>query len=462
VRKSLDAMRGGGIWDHLGGGFHRYSTDEHWLVPHFEKMLYDNAQLLRLYADAWRVTGEPLYRRTSQDIAAYVAREMTSPEGGFYATQDADSEGEEGKFFVWTSSEIDAAVAGDEEAARVAKKAFAVTQEGNFEASGATVLSLPLSIEDVATAVSLTPDAARAALERARAAMFAAREKRPKPFRDEKILSSWNGLMAGALAFAGSALGEPAMVEAAVRALAFVERKLVVREEGGRARVARLVKGEVVRGHGFLDDHAFVGDAALDLYEATGAPRWVELAKGLADSILEHFHDAAEAGFFFAPDDGEKTLVRTKDPFDHAVPSGASVASRLLLRLGTMVDEKYADAATKAVERAAPAAIENPFGMSVTVALADRLVRGSVDVVLVGPPASEATRRLARQTHLTFLPDRVLAWIDPADPRSIEASRALSDGKTGEREPVAYVCRGRTCSLPIRDPTELGRALAPR
>jgi uncharacterized protein YyaL (SSP411 family) len=460
VRRSLDAMRAGGIWDHLGGGFHRYSTDERWLVPHFEKMLYDNAQLLRLYADAWRATGEPAYRTTAQEIAAYVAREMTSPEGGFYATQDADSEGEEGRFFVWTPGEVDQACAADPEAARVAKRAFAVTPEGNFEESGSTVLSMPAPLEDVAPALGMTRDAAQAALDRARRSLFDAREKRPKPFRDEKILASWNGLMAGALASAGSALDDPALIDAAARALDYVDRKLVVRESDGRARALRHTKGEVVRGPGFLDDHAFVGDAALDLYEATGDPRWVELARGLADSILAHFHDAAEGGFFFSPDDGEKIIVRAKDPYDHAVPSGASIAARLLLRLGTMLDAKYTDVATRAIEAAAPAAIENPFGMSVTVSLADRLVRGSVDVVIVGPRSSQATRRLAREAHRAFLTDRVLAWVDPGDARSLEACRALAEGKLGASEPVAYVCRGRACSLPIRDPTELGRALA--
>jgi uncharacterized protein YyaL (SSP411 family) len=460
VRRSLDAMRAGGIWDHLGGGFHRYSTDERWLVPHFEKMLYDNAQLLRLYADAWRVTGEPSYRTTVHDIAAYVAREMTSPEGGFYATQDADSEGEEGRFFVWTPDEIDRACAGDSDAGRVAKQAFGVTAEGNFEESGATVLSMPASLDDVAAALGTTRAVAQGALDRARRILFEAREQRPKPFRDEKILASWNGLMAGALASAGSALGDRTLVDAAARALDFVERKLVVRDGDGRARALRHVKGEVVRGPGFLDDHAFVGDAALDLYEADGDPRWVELARGLGDSILAHFHDAKDGGFFFSPDDGEKILLRAKDPYDHAVPSGASIATRLLLRLGTMVDAKYAEVATRAIEAAAPAALENPFGMSVTVSLADRLVRGSVDVVVVGPRTSEAARRLAREAHRAFLPDRVLAWVDPADPRSVEACRALAEGKPGEGEPVAYVCRGRSCSLPIRDPTELGRALA--
>ncbi len=459
VRKALDAMRAGGLWDQLGGGFHRYSTDARWLVPHFEKMLYDNALLTRLYVDAWRATGEASYARTARDIAAYVAREMTSAEGGFFATQDADSEGEEGKFFVWTPSEVDAACSGDDEAARVAKAAFDVTEDGNFEDSGATVLSMPVSIEDVAAKLSMTREAAMGALERARVKCFDAREKRAKPFRDEKILASWNGLMAGALAEAGAALGDPTLVEAAARALGFVERALVVADGEAGSRVLRHAKDGVARGPGFLDDHAFVADAALDLYEASGHPRWVRLARALADSILAHFHDPVGQGFYFTPDDGEKILVRPKDPFDNAVPGGGSIACKVLLRLGTLVDPKYAEPAARAIEKLASSALENPFGMSVTVVSADRLARGSIDVVLVGPRESQAVHALARAVHAVYLPHRVLAWLDPSDPSSVEACRALGEGKAAHDEAVAYVCRGRTCSLPVRDPGELAKAL---
>jgi len=442
ARHALDAMRAGGIWDHLGGGFHRYSTDEHWLVPHFEKMLYDNALLLRLYADAWRTTREPRYEATARRIAEYVAREMTSPEGAFYATQDADSEGEEGKFFVWTPRQVDEACAGDEEAAREAKRVWGITEAGNFEGGPATVLS------------RVEPGGGDA-LERARRRMFDAREKRPKPFRDEKILASWNGLMSGALASAGAALGEPRMIESATRAMTFVERTLVV-----DGRVLRLWKDGTAKGPGFLDDHAFVGDAAIDLYEATGDPRWVRLARRVADAILEHFSDRGDGGFFFTPDDGEKILVRAKDPYDHAIPGGAAIAARLLLRLGALVDPKYAEPAVQSIELRARSAAENPFGMSATLALVDRLVRGSIDIVLVGPRTSEATRALAREAHRAPAFDRVVAWADPGDPQAIEACAVLAGGKPASQEPVAYACRGGACSLPIRDPTDLARALA--
>ncbi|HEX3344486.1 MAG TPA: thioredoxin domain-containing protein, partial [Polyangiaceae bacterium] len=416
---------------------------------HFEKMLYDNALLLRLYVDGWRAFGDERHASTARSLAAYVRREMVSPDGGFYATQDADSEGEEGRFFVWTPAQVDAACAGDPEAARAAKRVWDVTDEGNFEESGATVLSLPETPKDAAE---------EAALERARRAMFDVREKRPKPFRDEKILASWNALMIGAMADAGAAL-DPALVAAAERAMRFVERVLVVPEGEGLARVLRLAKDGVVKGKGFLDDHAYLADAALDLYEATGDPHWITLARSLGESLLAHFHDAAADGFFFVPDDGDAILVRAKDPYDHAVPSGASVACRALLRLGALVDPKLHEPAARAVEKLAAAAAANPGGMSNTVCLVDRLVRGTVDVVLVGPRDAAATKALAREVFRAYLPDRVVAWLDPGDPRSVEACAVLADGKPAHAEPVAYVCRGRACSLPIEDPAELARAL---
>ena len=452
VRKALDAMRAGGIWDHLGGGFHRYSTDERWLVPHFEKMLYDNALLLRLYADGWRALGDERYAQTARDIARYLLREMQSPlpeGGGFYATQDADSEGAEGRFFVWTPAQVDQACANDADAARAARRVWGITPEGNFEETGATVLSL------------VQPPASPAesdAVERARRAMFDAREQRPKPFRDEKVLASWNGLVIGALADAGAAL-DPALVEAAEQAMRFVERVLVVAEGAERARVLRLAKDGVSKGQGFLDDHAYVADAALDLYEATGDPRWIELARRIGAAIVAHFHDARDDAFYFVPDDGEAILVRAKDPWDHAVPSGASVACHALLRLGALVDPALGELGTRAAEKLARAAAGNPAGMSYALGLADRLVRGTVDVVLVGSRTAADTRALAREVFRARIADRVVAWLDPDDERTRRACAVLAEGKKAGSTAVAYVCRGRTCSLPIGDPAELAREL---
>jgi uncharacterized protein len=443
VVKALDAMRSGGIYDQLGGGFHRYSTDEAWTVPHFEKMLYDNALLLRLYADAWRATGEARFAATAREIAAYVAREMTDTGGGFYATQDADSEGVEGKFFVWTREEIDAALGDDAEAAEAAKRAFGVTAEGNFEESGATVLTQTHLGEGDA-------------LERAKKKLFAVRETRVKPFRDEKVLASWNGLMIGALADAGAALADASMIEAAARAFAFCRRALVGQESP--VRVMRLAKGDVVKGPGFLDDYALLADAALDLYEATGVAEYVVDARAILDAMLVRFRD--ETGFFFAPSDGETLIHRAKDPYDHAVPSGTSIACKALLRLGALIGGPYADVATNELERLAPSAVENPFGMSQSVCVLDRLVRGSVDVVVVGPRTSEATRALVAAAMRAYLPNRTIAWVDPADPEALAVCSVLAEGKPTTEMPSAFVCRGRSCSLPMTGLAELIAALS--
>ncbi len=290
--------------------------------------------------------------------------------------------------------------------------------------------------------------------------MFAARERRPRPARDDKVLASYTALMISGLSDAAGVVG-PELHAAAERALRFVEGSLVVHEPGSppRARLMRHVRNGVVKGPGFLDDHAFVGNAALDVYEFDGDPRWVPLARAVAEGILAHFFDG-DAGFYFAPDDGEKVVVRARDAYDHAVPSGASMACKLLLRLGTLVDPRYGDIGARAVERMASAAAANPFGMSGTVALVDRLVRGSTDVVLVGPRASQATRALAREALRAYLPDRVLAWADPGDPRALEACAALAQDKPARSEPVAYVCRGRTCSRPLHTAAELADALS--
>jgi uncharacterized protein YyaL (SSP411 family) len=453
MKLALDKMRGGGIYDQLGHGFHRYSTDERWLVPHFEKMLYDNALLLRLYTDAFRATEEPRFAATAREIAAYVEREMTDVDGGFYATQDADSEGEEGRFFVWSPAEIDAALAGDEEAARVAKLHWGVTVEGNFEESGKTVLHVARPVIDLAVHLGEAPSALEDAIERARRRLFAVREARPKPFRDEKILVSWNALMIGALADAGATLGEPALVAIADRAFRFLEAKLVS-GEGAATRVERHCKGGVVKGPGFLDDYAFLAVAALDLFEATGDARHVTRARGLADAILARFWDAADGGFFFTPEGGEALIHRAKDPFDHAIPSGTSMACKALLRLSVLVDARYADAATRQLESIATAAVDNPFGFGQTLGVLDRLVRGSVDVVIAGDALDPRARALHYVALHAYLPNRNLAWLRDADARA--ACALLADGKTpGKDGAVAYVCRGRTCSLPLSTPDAL-------
>ncbi|WP_437639025.1 thioredoxin domain-containing protein [Sorangium sp. So ce854] len=475
VELALDRMRDGGIWDHLRGGFHRYSTDERWLVPHFEKMLYDNALLLRLYVDGFRAFKKPIYAETAREIVGYLFAEMRDPEGGFYASQDADSEGVEGKFFVWTLDDLRAAVGEDRLAYDMARLVFGITEEGNFEHTGATVLSQHRTTEQAAAlldkgeASSAHLERCREALARARARMLAARDARPRPARDDKVLASWNGLLVGALADAGRALDEPAWIDAAARAFAALERKLV---RGGR--VGRYLKDGAPGGAraerggaeaagdvrpGFLDDQAYLGNAALDLYEATAEPRYVGVARAIADAMIAHHWDDAASGFFFTPDDGDALIARTQDIYDQAAPSAVSMAAQLCLRLAEIADDRYLAPAERQLDALAPTALENPFGLGQTVCALDRLARGSVTVVVVGEAGSAAAGALAREAFKAYLPNRAVVVVDPARAETAEAVKVVAAGKPARPgAAVAYVCRGRTCSAPVAAPAEL-RAL---
>src|SRR5579884_1090386 len=323
--RTLDAMARGGIHDQVGGGFHRYSVDGQWAVPHFEKMLYDNAQLAPVYLHAHQLTGDARWRRVCEETLDYVAREMRLPEGGFASTQDADSEGEEGRFFVWTPEHLDAVLGGDD--AGLAARVFGVTAAGNFE-HGATVLSLPYPLEQVAQSLGVEPGALQERLDGIRGRLFAAREQRVHPGRDDKVITAWNALMLGAFAEAGAALDRDDYVEIAVRCAEFLlgnlrapDGTLLRTWKDGRAKIT-----------GFLEDAAFLGDALLTLYEATGDPRWFDEAQVLAGDMLRRFHDGV-AGFYDAAIDAEPLLVRPRSLDDNAVPAGQSIAAHAMLRL---------------------------------------------------------------------------------------------------------------------------------
>ncbi len=465
ARHQLESMRRGGIWDQLGGGFHRYSTDARWIVPHFEKMLYDNALLLRSYVDGARAFSAPEHADTARALAGWVAREMTDPEGGFYASQDADSgedpaAKEEGQFFVWGPAEVKEAL-GEGREAELATAYFGITLGGNFVDRGRptekTVLHEARPLRAVAAALDLDEATARATLAEASRKMFEARELRARPFRDEKVLTSWSALLLGALAEAGRALDAPELLAAAERAFAFIEQRLL-RIEGATCSVARLCKKVdgtwIVKGPGFLDDHAYLANAALDLWEATGDPGKVRIARAITDAMLAGFHVEGD-GFYFTSGSSAALITRAKDPYDNAVPSGASMACRALLRLGALVGGPYAAIAEGELGRLAPSADANPSAYGQAICELDRVVRGSVDVVLVGPRSDPRTEALARATFSRWLPNRTLAWLDPADPASREACSALAEGKEAKATPVAYVCRGRSCSLPVATPAEL-------
>src|SRR5919204_4774316 len=332
VVHTLDRMARGGIYDHLGGGFARYSTDAEWLVPHFEKMLYDNAPLARAYLNAYQATGNAFFKDVVEQVIGYVLRDMTDPSGGFYSTEDADSEGEEGKFYVWTPAEVRDLLG--EEDARLFSAFYDVATPGNFEGR-ASILHMDYTPLELAPKLGVTEAELLAALERGRQVLFEARSRRARPARDEKVLAAWNGLMLRALAEAGSVLNQPDFLSAAIRNAEFLLATMR-RADGALYRTWK--PGHAARLNGYLEDHANVADGLVAVYEATFDPRWLAAATALADIILERFTDPDSGGFFDTSNDHETLIARPKDIFDNATPSGNAVAADVLLRLAALTD----------------------------------------------------------------------------------------------------------------------------
>ena len=461
---AMDKMQDGGIYDHLGGGFHRYSTDEKWLVPHFEKMLYDNALLLSLYADAVRAFGDASYAETAHETAEYILREMTSPDGAFFATQDADSEGEEGRFFVWDQADLEAAMAGDDVAIEVARIYYGITDEGNFEETGKTVLSRVAPIERLASARGEAVAETEAHLARARAKMLDWRAARPRPFRDEKILTCWNGLMITGMAEAGMALGAPQYVAAAARAMASIRSRAVIVDASGRTTLRRFSLGDKTQGEGYLEDYAYLAEAALTLFDATGDTMYVQFARDLTDEILRSFRDGADetqgVGYFASPAGAEALIVRPKDAHDSAVPSAAATALRVLRSLGVLFGDAtpYARIAEVDLLATSGAATRNPQAYGQALLATDELISGGTQIVVVGPKDDARTVALLDTARKAYVVGRtLLSFASPAE--GTKVAPALAAGKAGADQPIAYVCSGRACSAPIRDSADLAKAL---
>jgi uncharacterized protein len=442
VRDTLTKMAKGGIYDQIGGGFHRYSVDARWLVPHFEKMLYDNALLARLYLDAGRALNEPEFLRVAREILEYVLREMTSPEGGFYSSQDADSEGEEGKFFLWTPAESELAL-HDEALAKIAARYFDISDDGNFE--GRNILNRTIEKADAARLFGKSTDEFTQAIETIKARMFAQRAKRIKPGRDEKILAAWNAMMIAAFAEGYRALGDPRYLAAAERAIDFAMTKLW----DGRA-LRRSFKDGVARFNGYLEDYALMAGAMIDTYEASLDPRHLEHARVLADVILERFIDREKGGFFFTSDDHEELITRTKAAFDGSTPSGNSAAVMALLRLHAYTgDERYATEAARTLNLFAGLIEKQPFGFAHMLEAADLYFRGPTEIVLVGDRASVEFREWIERLGLVYVPNRALFAADaPGGGRGFLPEQARDKPQVDGRL-TAYVCRERTCSAPM-------------
>ena len=358
VEQTLTKMAQGGIYDQLGGGFHRYSVDSHWLVPHFEKMLYDNALLSRVYLDAYLLSKRDLFRQIAEETLDYVVREMTSPEGGFYSSQDADSEGEEGKFYLWTAAEVKELLG--ESDGELFCQYYDISPEGNFERSN--ILHIPRALNTVARLTGFLEEPLLDAIRRGRKALFDARERRVKPGSDEKILTAWNGLMIRSFAEAAGALDRDDYRAVAARAAEFVLSRL---QAGGRLlRTSRAGKAKL---NAYLEDHAFLADALLSLYEATFDPRWMKEAERLAHVMTERFWDPVGGGFYFTSSDHEPLPHRPKEYFDNATPSGNSEAACALLRLWKFTgEEKWAQIALSSLKRMTEPMARHPlaFGKS--------------------------------------------------------------------------------------------------
>jgi uncharacterized protein len=434
--KTLTAMAEGGMYDQLGGGFHRYAVDERWLVPHFEKMLYDNALLARAYLDAWQVTGDPFFRRVVEETLSFVQREMTSAEGGFYSSLDADSEGEEGRFYVWTPAELETAL-GSAVAQGVAR-AFDVTGAGNFE--GRNILH------------PVTPGAAEV-LDAVRDRLMASRSRRIRPHRDEKVLAGWNGLMLRAFADAGRVLNRPDLIASAE----INARFLLGRVRQGE-RMLRSYKDGRTSGAGYLEDQAAVADGLLSLYEATFDAAWLSPLRSTIATMLTAFWDEAAGAFFDTAVDHERLVVRPQDATDNAVPSGTSMAVDVLLRAGTLLgEEQWTKRARDSLARLAPTAAMAPLAFGRLLAAMDFELGRPLELAIIAGVDHGDLEPFRAVLRDRFLPNRVLAAAtDGADAIGIPllAGRTARGGAS-----TAYLCQGFVCQAPTTDPQELARQL---
>jgi len=434
---TLEKMAGGGMYDQLGGGFHRYSTDAEWLVPHFEKMLYDNALLVVAYAEAHQLTGREDLARVARETCDYVLREMTDAGGGFYSATDADSEGEEGRFFVWTEAEI-RAVLGEGPVTEAFLRHYDVRARGNWE--GNTILNVPQPDEEMWRE-----------LADARAKLYAVRARRPPPLRDDKILTAWNGLMISGLAVAGRVLDEPRYVAAAARAAAFALEHL----RGPDGALQRSYKDGRARHRGYLDDHAFLAAGLLDLYEATFEARWIEAALALAAETERAFADPA-GGWFMTSADHEALIARERPAYDGAEPSGTSVALMNAARLAAYTDdERWRTAAERAVAAHARTLVERPVAMTEALLAVDFLRGDPREVVVVwregadGEPGSESLRAALRRA---FVPARVVACGSEAAVTALGRIAPFARDKVAiGGDATAYVCRQGRCELPVKE-----------
>ncbi|OPZ75118.1 MAG: hypothetical protein BWY80_00288 [Firmicutes bacterium ADurb.Bin456] len=445
VERTLQAMYQGGLFDHVGYGFSRYSTDHKWLVPHFEKMLYDNALLALAYLEAYQVTGEDFYARVAKEIFIYILRDMTSPEGGFYSAEDADSEGVEGKFYLWTPAEVGKILGRDD--GEVFCRQYGITAGGNFEGK-----SIPNLIQNPVETGSLAAGQAsgdyRARLDVLREKLFQAREGRVHPFKDDKILTSWNGLMIAALARGGAVLEEPLYTKAAERAAGFICSRL--RRRDGRL-LARYREGEAAI-PAYLDDYAFITWGLLELYGACFEPRFLKDALTFTDQALDLFRDRQNGGFFFYGEDAEELIVRPKEIYDGALPSGNSVMLLNLLRLARLTgNETLQDEAERQVRAFAGDVAEYPQAYSFFMMGLDFFLGPAREIVIAGKAGDALAKRMLKAAQRRFMPETVVIF-NPADSTGtdlLKMAPGLGEKRSLDGKATAYICQNYACQAPV-------------
>ncbi|MEW6250886.1 MAG: thioredoxin domain-containing protein [Planctomycetota bacterium] len=461
VEQTLRAMRAGGMYDHVGFGFHRYSTDAEWLVPHFEKMLYDQALLIVAYIEAFQATQDAEFAQTAREILTYVLRDMTAPEGAFYSAEDADSEGVEGKFYLWTADELHRALGEDD--ANLVGRALSVKAGGNFTnphtPPRTNILYRSKTAAELARELGIEEAELARRLEAARRELFAVREQRVHPHKDDKILTDWNGLMIAALAKAARALDEPKYAAAAQRSADFVLERL--RDSHGRL-LKRFRDGEAgLPAH--LDDYAFLVWGLLELYEANFEVRNLQAALDLNKEMLRHYWDETASGLFFTADDGEALLARTKEVYDGALPSGNSVAMLNLLRLARITGDSELETKAAAIGQAFSADLSRaPAGHTQLLGALDFALGPSFEIVIAGDPARDDTREMLRTLRGVFLPNAVVLLRPDGDAGITRIAEFTQSQTAVDGKATAYVCVNQACQAPTTDRRELAKQLTPR
>ena len=457
VEKTLDAMASGGIYDHIGGGFHRYSTDARWLVPHFEKMLYDQALLSKVYLQAYQITKKERYARIAREVFDYILRDMTDPAGGFYSAEDADSEGQEGTFYLWDPKQAISIL--NEEQARIFNTYYGITNEGNFE-EGKTVLNITTSIKELQKQFQKDQVEIENILAAARTRIFQERSKRIRPHRDEKIITAWNGLMISALAYGGSVLEEEKYTEAAEHSAEFILSTL--QQNNRLMRYCR--DGQLVQ-KAFLDDYAFTAIALLDLYEATFDVKWLIEATSFTNHMIELFTDTEQGGFFLTGKDSEKLIARTKPSSDGVIPSGNSVAALVLLKLGRLtMDQHFTELGEKVLELFSQQLEQSPAYSSAMLVALDFQLGPTQEIIIAGNVDESNVKQMLKLIHGTFLPNSVVLLHEPdkADSTFYNIVPFIKNHIAIKGKATAYVCENYVCKEPVNDIAKFENLIARR